>query len=335
MKARSSVFFAMLLGCGGSNPPPEPPLAAKPAVTAEPATTVSSVASAVAATSTPERPTAPSPPTAVNTWGGPGMELATPESVLIDDSGLVLISNINGKPLDADNNGFISAYAGATGKVNSHKWIEGGKNKVTLNAPKGMAIAKGVLYVADIDTVRLFDSKSGAPKGDLKIAGATFLNDVAAGPDGKIYVSDSGLKASDKGFEGTGTDAVYVLEGGKSRAIAKSSDLGRPNGLVATDKGIWVNTFGSGEIYRLDAKGQKQDVMKPPAGALDGLALVGDTLYVSSWESGSVYRAKIGGTFETVLTGLKAPADFAFDKKNSWLVVPWFMDSKVEAYAVK
>ena len=48
----------------------------------------------------------------------------------------------------------------------------------------------GTLYVADLDTVRMFDAKTGAAKGEVKIPGATFLNDIAT--DGKVvYVSDS------------------------------------------------------------------------------------------------------------------------------------------------
>src|SRR5262245_722687 len=61
----------------------------------------------------------------------------TPESVLYDDANdRYLVSNINGKPADADNNGYITVL-GPDGKVVTEKWIEGGKNKVTLNAPKG------------------------------------------------------------------------------------------------------------------------------------------------------------------------------------------------------
>ena len=108
--------------------------------------------------------------------------LATPESVLYDaDGDRYLVSNINGKPYEKDGNGFISVLS-PEGQVTTLKWIEGGKNKVKLDAPKGMAIAKGVLYVADITVVRTFDAKTGAPKGDIAIPGASFLNDIAVGP---------------------------------------------------------------------------------------------------------------------------------------------------------
>jgi hypothetical protein len=77
----------------------------------------------------------------------------TPESVLYDaESDVYLVSNINGTPLEADDNGFISKVT-PDGKITELKWIDGAKDTIKLNAPKGMAISGGVLYVADIDTL--------------------------------------------------------------------------------------------------------------------------------------------------------------------------------------
>ncbi len=91
-----------------------------------------------------------------------------------------LVSNINGAPLDKDGNGFISRLA-PDGSVLDLKWIDGGAPGVALDAPKGMAIAGGVLYVADITELRMFDASSGEPMGSVEVPGSTFLNDVAAG----------------------------------------------------------------------------------------------------------------------------------------------------------
>src|SRR5262249_37869853 len=155
------------------------------------------------------------------------------------DSDRYLVSNINGKPDAKDNNGFISVLS-PDGTVTTPKWIEGGKEKTKLDAPKGLGLAKGVLYVADITVVRMFDAKTGAPKGEVGIPGATFLNDIATGADGKVYVSDTGVKTGASGFEPTGSDAVYVIDKGKAKALAKSKELGGPNGLWVTDKGVVV-----------------------------------------------------------------------------------------------
>jgi sugar lactone lactonase YvrE len=263
--------------------------------------------------------------------------LATPESVLYDDvNDVYVISNINGKPLDVDGNGFISKFS-PDGKGATQKWIEGGKNKVTLNAPKGMAFVGDVLYVADIDTVRMFDRKTGAPAGEVKVPGATFLNDVAATSDGRVLVSDTGMKAGAKGFEPAGTDAVYAIDKAKKlTTIAKSADLGAPNGLLSVGEKTWVVTFGSGELYSLDAKGKKADAKKLPKGTLDGIVLLpGGDLLVSSWEANAVYRGKPGGEFTPVIENVKSPADIGYDTKRNRVLVPLFESDEVQAYEIK
>jgi sugar lactone lactonase YvrE len=262
--------------------------------------------------------------------------LSTPESVLYDaDADRYLVSNINGKPTEKDNNGFISVLS-PDGQITTLKWIEGGKNKVKLDAPKGLALVKGLLYVSDISVVRVFDAKSGAAKATIPVPGATFLNDLASGPDGKVYVSDTGVKPGAGGnFESTGSEAVYVIEGGKAKPLARGPDLGRPNGLAWTDKGLVVVTFGTNEVYRLDDKGAKQDVTKTPAGGLDGVVAVGDALLVTSWQGSAIYRGKLGGAFDLVLGDQKAPADIGYDTKRGRVLVPHFLSDTVEAYELK
>ncbi len=154
-----------------------------------------------------------------------------------------------------------------------------------LNAPKGLTIAGGVLYVSDISTVRKFDPKTGAAKGEIAVPGSTFLNDIASAPDGRVFVADSGIKPGANGFDPTGTDAIYVIDKGKLKPLIKSKDLGGPNGLIWTDKGLLVDTFNSNEIYRVDDKGVRQDITKLPEGGLDGIIAAGDKLFVTSWKA--------------------------------------------------
>jgi sugar lactone lactonase YvrE len=314
--------------CGGETPTATTPTtSATAAPSAAPSAAPDPSASAAASAAVPPPPAGPKP-----LFHIAGFQ--TPESVLFDEAGdRYLVSNINGKPTDADNNGYISEVS-PDGKITKEKFIAAGQNKVTLNAPKGTAIAAGVLWVADLDTVRSFDAKTGAHKSDIKIPGATFLNDVAAAPDGKIYVSDTGMKASASGFEPTGTDAVWVIEKGKAKPLAKDKNLERPNGVLAADKGVWVVTFGAADLYRLDDKGQKQDVTKLPKGMLDGIFKNGDDVYVSSWEASAVYKGKPGGTFEVVIPNVKSPADIGLDKKRGRILVPLFMENAVEIYEI-
>jgi hypothetical protein len=259
---------------------------------------------------------------------------ATPESVFYDEAAdRYLVSNINGKPFEADGNGYISVLS-PDGTVTNPKWIAGGVKKAKLDAPKGMGITGGILYVADITVVRKFDAKDVSSKGDIPIEGATFLNDVSATPDGRIYVSDSGLKPGSGGLEPSGTDAVYLIEKGKVRPVAKMKDLGSPNGLLAIESGVLVvNT--AGELYRLDNEGKRKDITPLPDGVLDGIAAFEDTLLVSSWKASAVYKGKLHGTFEVAVPNVKSPADIGFDKKRSRVLIPRFTEDAVEAYDVK
>jgi sugar lactone lactonase YvrE len=323
---------AAVASCGGDTPPPAQAPAAATAPAAKNSVVNDTVPTAPAAPSTPAEPPKPAAPSPVAKYTG----LAKPESVLYDaDNDRYLVSNINGSPFDKDNNGFISVLS-PDGQVTNLKWIEGGKNKVKLDAPKGSAIAKGVLYVADITVIRMFDLKSGAPKGEIPIAGATFLNDVAAAPDGKVFVSDSGIKAgAGGGPDATSSDAVYAIDKGKAKALAKGADLHEPNGVVWTDKGLVVCTIGASEVYRLDDKGAKQDVTKTPAGHLDGLLQLGDSLLVTSHDASAIFRGKLGGSFDVALSDQKTPADIGYDTKRGRLLVPHLGEDTVEAYELK
>ncbi len=255
---------------------------------------------------------------------------ATPESVLYDATADVyLVANINGNPLEKDDNGFVSRLD-PDGKVIDLKWIDGAKEGVSLDAPKGMAITSGTLYVADLDAVRMFDASTGAAKGSIEVAGAS-LNDVTVGSDGKVYVTDWGMKAGEKGFEPSGTDAVYRIEADNTFVkVAEGDELGRPNGIVPLGPDFLVVTFGTGEIYRLDSAGARHDVLKPPGGALDGVVVLEDgRVILSSWEAKSIFVKKADNSFETIAGDLESPADIGFDTKRKRILIPLFMANKV------
>ncbi len=251
---------------------------------------------------------------------------STPESALFDPkSGGYFVSNINGSPLEKDDNGFISVLH-HTGKVHELKWIDGAAKHVVLNAPKGMGIAHGRLYVADIDVVRMFDVKSAEPLGEIPVEGATFLNDIAVGPDETIYVSDSGLTAE---FKASGTDAVYSInKANQVKVLIKDANLGRPNGLLVGGGVVLVATFGTGELYGVGQKGDRSEPARIGKGQLDGLVRVNERdILVSSWASKAVLMGKPGGSFKPIIEDVRAPADLGYDSKRKRVLVPLFQDN--------
>jgi sugar lactone lactonase YvrE len=254
---------------------------------------------------------------------------STPESVLYDDrADMYLVSNINGEPLGKDGNGFISRLR-PNGEIEQLRWIDGERDGVTLHAPKGMAFRGDTLFVADIDTVRAFHRSTGAPLGAMGVPNASFLNDVAVGPDG-VYVTDTGLDAS---FSPTGTDAIHRFGAdGTALALATGSQLANPNGIIVHDGDILMVGFGGNAIMRVPADGSPpSQVATLPAGQLDGMIRLDDgSLLVSSWEGRAVYRVSADGAISTVAEDVEAPADLGWDSRRHRLLIPLFMGNAIE-----
>lgn len=280
----------------------------------------------------PERtePAAPAEPPAAITEG-----LQTPESVLHDEEqDVYFISNINGAPLEADGNGFISRVT-AEGMQVDLKWIDGESDAVELDAPKGMGIVGDELWVTDITRVRRFDRRTGAPRGEIPLPGTTFVNDLAAAGN-VAWVSDTGMRAGGDDFVPSGTDAIYRIDAeGTVRQIATGDTLNRPNGVAVNGDQVWVVTFGSNELYRLE-NGDKQDVTTLPQGSLDGLVRLADgTMLVSSWDAGAVFRGRTGAEFQPLVENLDAPADIGYDTKRNLLLIPHFNENRVSFHRVE
>ena len=267
-----------------------------------------------------------------------GVGFATPESVLHDWSADVyLVSNINGSPLAKDGNGFISRLA-PDGSVTELKWIDGAEDGVTLHAPKGMALRRDTLFVTDIDVVRLFDRATGAPIGNWPVQGSTFLNDVAVGPDGAVYVTDSGLRAGPDGFVRSGTDAVYKsTPEGELVALVSGDALGGPNGIVVDGGRVMFVTFGTGRVHLVQREtGTISGLPSPPAGQLDGVVKVTEGQFlISSWEGQAVYRLGGGGLYTTEVDSVEAPADIGLDARRGRVLIPLFMADEVLIHPVK
>lgn len=256
---------------------------------------------------------------------------ATPESVLYDaDSDSYLVANINGTPFATDDNGFISRL-GPEGKVLELKWIDGAKPDVKLDAPKGMAISGGVLWVADITVMRKFDPKTGKPLGEVKVPGAVFLNDVVGdGKDG-VFVTDTAL---DTKFQSTAADAIYQVDKtGKVSTYRKDKSLGGPNGLAIAGDDVAVVTFASGELMLVPAKGDIAHRTRLPKGQLDGvIALGGDGYLISSWEGKTVFKGTFTAdkaSWEDLKLDIESPADIGYDTKRKRILVPHFQGNAV------
>lgn len=243
-----------------------------------------------------------------------------PESVLHDPvRDVYWVSNMgDGGAHGHDGDGFLSRIE-PDGTVDL-RFASPERSGAVLDSPKGMAIVANDLYVADIDRVRVLDADTGAPVREIAIADVAMLNDVAAAPDGTVYVTDIGLDAD---FQPTDSDAVYRLAGDSAERWAAGAELGNPNGVAVTADAVWLVTFGTGELLELGSDGAFRARHAAPRGGLDGVeALADGRLAITSFGEGAVILATLDGTFTVERDGLEASADLGVDRERGRLLVP-------------
>jgi hypothetical protein len=305
------ITFAVLLsGCGSSSDPQD----AAPTMKAAPGTT-----------------SAPAPPARLTAGWTVTEGVDTPESVYVEpSSGFIFASMIGGQPGDRDGNGRIMKIA-ADGMVVSASWATG------LNAPKGLRSAGGTLWTADIDEVVGIDLASGKIASRVKIEGAQFLNDVACGPDGTVYVADTML------------GRIYAVKDGKASVLAEGDTLEGPNGLLVEGDRIIVGGWGKpaadfstkvpGRLFAIDLRSSvetrpnKTLITAKPFANIDGVESDGRGGYiVTDWNKGTILHVTGAGDSRVLRQFKAGTADLAFVASEKIAIVPHMSENKIAAY---
>jgi DNA-binding beta-propeller fold protein YncE len=242
--------------------------------------------------------------------------LKVPESVYFDEKRKALyVSNIDGEPWGDDKKGSIGKLS-LDGKIVAAEWVKG------LSAPKGMAVLGNQLYVGDMAEVVVIDIDKGTIAKRISVPGAKGLNDVAAGPGGAIYVSDSMGKK------------VFAIKDGKPEVHLEN--LKGPNGLLHHGGTLYV-LDGDG-AYRVGEDRSLKLVSGGIEGVLDGIEpLSANEFLVSTWQ-GTVHYVKADGKNELLLDTRADKinaADIGWDAKNRVVYVPTFFKNSVVAYKVE
>lgn len=261
-------------------------------------------------------------------WEVSGLE--RPESALPDRAdGIAYVSSMGGEPTAKDGDGFISKIS-LDGKMVALRWATG------LDAPKGMALVRDRLYVADIDKLVAIDTGTGKIAATYAAKDAKFLNDVAADGEGRVYVSDMGA------------NTLWRLADGRFEPWLEDAVLDAPNGLAVRGGALIVASFGmTGEDGKTRAPGRLLEVSIEnksvrdlgaggARGNLDGLVdLGGGALLVSDWVAGAVYRVDGAGKSELLLDLNQGSADIDAIPGERLLLVPMMLDDLVAAYRLE
>ena len=234
------------------------------------------------------------------------------------------ISNVAGSPVGKDGNGWL-ARLDENGKVISEKWVSG------LNAPKGMRAYAGKLYVADIDQLRIIDIAKGELVESVPYEGAQFLNDVAIGADGTVYISDM--------F----TSKIHTWRGGKAGTFLEGEEIEHPNGILieggkliiaAWGPGLDPATFATtspGRVLTVDLKTKKVTPLGSGEriGNLDGMEKRGKNYLATDYMTGKLYEIFPDGSARLLRDGFVNGADIGLDPARDLLAVPEMGAGKV------
>jgi sugar lactone lactonase YvrE len=265
-----------------------------------------------------------------------------PESVRYDaELDVFFISMMNGFGSDKDDNGYIVRVPAAS-PARQAVFAESRKNGVTLHAPKGMAIKGDTLWVADIDVLRGFDKRTGTPVGTIDFAAhrPTLLNDVAVGPDGRIYVTDTGILMTEKGVIYAGGDRIFAVGAGAAiQVVAEGARLGRPNGITwdaRAKRWLLVNFDPWRSALAVWRPGDTTLVLLARGkGKWDGVeALPDGRILVSSWADSSVHLLRANGSKLASIHPVPEPADVGVDTRRNRVAIPVSVMGRVELWGL-
>lgn len=254
-----------------------------------------------------------------------------PESVAVDaDNEMLFASNVSaaveGDGYDRfwanDGTGHISLLT-TPDLVTSPRWRDSSA-ETPLNAPKGLCLFAGSLWVADNDQLVRFPLEPNTPGVRLAIPGAQKLNDITTNGE-SLFVSD--------------IDAGKVY---KVSADGQASDVKAPegvNGLTYHAGQLYAVSWSLRNLYILDPSGENDpwpiDISEHLQSA-DGVEVLDDgAILVSDFVGGKVIaynpaKGKVNTLLET-----QTPADIALDRNRKLLYVPSFLGNRIEVYRLK
>lgn len=188
---------------------------------------------------------------------------ASPESALVPDNwDKAIVSN-----QDGDNPGFLSIL-NPDGTVEDLHWVD---SDVFIN-PTGMRAFEDTLYVANGTQIVSVDMDAAEVTGSFECPDARFVNDIATGPDGTAYGSESFGAGIYMVAPGSDT-CEWFIEPGHEMLTTINGLLGLPDALIAVTI--------PGNVVSIDYDTGEATLLGSGVGSLDGVEPYGDALLLA------------------------------------------------------
>jgi sugar lactone lactonase YvrE len=254
-------------------------------------------------------------------WTTP-RELRIPESAAYDPAtDAVYISNYDGYNPSRGTGRQSIARVSLDGTRIEADWLTG------VNNPTGLTVHGDRLYAVEPRQVVEIDPKAGTIVARHAVPGAAMLNDIAAAPDGTLYVSDPPKST------------LHRLKDGAVEVWLQSPEIVRPNGLhVAGDK-LVVAANGDRCLKTVDLVTKEVvPVATLTLGIIDGVKSDNEGNFLVSINEGRLVRVSPEGRVTTLLDTSAVGtniADFDYIPEKKMLVLPTFVDNRVVAYTLE
>lgn len=229
------------------------------------------------------------------------------------------VSSLGGEKvtLEEDGYGWITRLD-ENGQITANRWVEG------LDAPTGMASYGDRLFVGDRGVVVEIDIPTAEIIKKHRLPDSEFINDVAAAPNGDIFISD------------TFTDRIYRLKDGVVDLYLEDSQLEYPNGLWVDGQQLIVATWGPMTDRTTFATSRKGTLKKvhlktkaisnlgtgQPIANFDGVVRYGKHYYATDWTGGRLLQISKKGEVKEIVTGFSQFADLGLDADRGILLIP-------------
>ena len=243
-----------------------------------------------------------------------------PEAVRYDpDQDIYFVSNFNGD-VSGDANAFVSKVS-AGGEIIELKFMVG-TPEIPFHGGRGMYIVDDSLWVADANGIHEFDRHSGEQISyvDLSEFEPGFPNDITQGPDGNLYVTD------------TGKSVLYRIAEG-SASIATQTPFAA-NGITTNPVSgglIVVPWTGALEIAEWNIESGSFTTLGETAGGgnYDGVEVFEEAI-ITACQADSSLHVMLDGEDKSVVSLAGKPADIAIDTRRAHVAVPFVALNRVD-----